>query len=69
MGGVGDDKEQGNVEGTRMADANSTSASSGNIKVTTLAGQRQESQKAKQAAEFYNGNSSAFQGRKDDEDG
>ena len=38
-------------------------------KVKTLADQRAEaSKKQDQKAEFYNGNSSAFEGRKDDQD-
>ena len=70
MGGTGDDKEQSNAEGARMADADSMSQSTGSIKVRSLADQRRESDsdKAQKPAEFYNGNSSAFQGRKDDED-
>jgi hypothetical protein len=68
MGGVGDEKEQSNVEGARMADADSMSQTGGSIRVKTLADQRKDAEKAQQGATFYNGNSSAFQGRKDDED-
>ena len=49
---------------------NSMSGSSASLKVKTLADQRAEAaRKEDQQAEFYNGNSSAFEGRKDDEDG
>lgn len=49
---------------------NSMSDSSASLKVKTLADQRAEAaRKDDQQAEFYNGNSSAFEGRKDDEDG
>lgn len=67
MGGVGDEQEQSNAEGAKMADADSMGPSSGSM-VKTLADQRKEREKAQQNTEFYNGNSSAFQGRKDDED-
>ncbi|KXS95911.1 hypothetical protein AC578_5200 [Pseudocercospora eumusae] len=39
------------------------------IKVKTLADQRAEAAKKDQSAEFYNGNSSAFEGRKDEDEG
>ncbi|EME86896.1 uncharacterized protein MYCFIDRAFT_151904 [Pseudocercospora fijiensis CIRAD86] len=39
------------------------------IKVKTLADQRAEAARKDQSAEFYNGNSSAFEGRKDDDEG
>jgi hypothetical protein len=68
MGGTGDDKEQSNVEGARMAESDSMSQSTGSIRVKTLADQRQEGDMAQQSTEFYNGNSSAFQGRKDDDE-
>lgn len=49
---------------------NSMSGSSASLKVKTLADQRAEAaRKEDQQAEFYNGNSSAFEGRRDDEDG
>ena len=67
MGGVGDEQEQSNTEGAKMAGADSMGPSSGSM-VKTLADQKKEREKAQQGAEFYNGNSSAFQGRKDDED-
>lgn len=48
---------------------NSMSGSTASLKVKTLADQRAEAaRKEDQQAEFYNGNSSAFEGRKDDED-
>lgn len=68
MGGTADEQDQSNVQGARMADSDSLSQSTGGIRVKTLADQRKEAQKAQQGAEFYNGNSSAFQGRKDDLD-
>ena len=71
MGGTGDEQEASNTEGARLAD--SDSASPGGVKprgVNTLASQREESsrkEKDERRAEFYNGNSSAFEGRKDDD--
>ncbi|KAF7196837.1 UBX domain-containing protein 6 [Pseudocercospora fuligena] len=46
-----------------------TSDRTSSIKVKTLADQRAEAAKKDQSAEFYNGNSSAFEGRKDDDEG
>lgn len=50
-------------------DLSDSAASMGSIKVKTLADQRAEAAvKQDKKAEFYNGNSSAFEGRKDDDD-
>lgn len=61
MGGTGDEQERSNVEGARMANSDSASAGSAQIRVKTLADQRAEAAK-KQGAEFYNGNSLRFEG-------
>ncbi|KAK4608827.1 hypothetical protein CLAFUW4_14802 [Fulvia fulva] len=51
-----------------IATASGESSSSGSIKVKTLADQRAEAAKKQDPQTFYNGNSSAFEGRKDDDD-
>jgi hypothetical protein len=68
MGGTADEQEASNVQGSRMANADSGTAQSGpsRIRVKTMAEQRAESEKG---AEFYNGNSLGTEGRKDDDDG
>jgi hypothetical protein len=68
MGGTADEQEPSNVQGSRMANADSGTAQSGpsRIRVKTMAEQRAESEKG---AEFYNGNSLGTEGRKDDDDG
>jgi hypothetical protein len=69
MGGTADEREPSNVQGSRMANADSGTAQSGpsRIRVKTMAEQRAETEKG---AEFYNGNSLGTEGRKDDgEDG
>jgi hypothetical protein len=65
MGGTADEQEPSNVQGSRMANADSGTAQSGpsRIRVKTMAEQRAESEKG---AEFYNGNSLGTEGRKDD---
>ncbi|KAK3711879.1 hypothetical protein LTR37_009397 [Vermiconidia calcicola] len=67
MGGTGDEHEGSNLEGARMADSDSASpggAASGNV-TGFAASQRKKDDRV---TEFYNGNSSAFEGRKDDEE-
>ena len=68
MGGTADEQEASNVQGSRIANADSGTAQSGpsRIRVKTMAEQRAESEKG---AEFYNGNSLGTEGRKDDDDG
>jgi hypothetical protein len=68
MGGTADEQEPSNVQGSRMANADSGTAQSGpsRIRVKTMAEQRAESENG---AEFYNGNSLGTEGRKDDDDG
>jgi hypothetical protein len=68
MGGTADEQEPSNVQGSRMANADSGTAQSGpsRIRVKTMAEQRAESEKG---AEFYNGNSLGTEGRKDDDEG
>jgi hypothetical protein len=68
MGGTADEQEPSNVQGSRMANADSGTAQSGpsRIRVKTMAEQRAESDKG---AEFYNGNSLGTEGRKDDDGG
>ena len=65
MGGTADEQEPSNVQGSRMANADSGTGQSGpsRIRVKTMAEQRAESEKG---AEFYNGNSLGTEGRKDD---
>jgi hypothetical protein len=65
LGGTADEQEPSNVQGSRMANADSGTAQSGSsrIRVKTMAEQRAESEKG---AEFYNGNSLGTEGRKDD---
>lgn len=65
MGGTADEQEPSNVQGSRMAGADSGAAQSG-MRVKTLADQRRDSERG---AEFYNGNSLGTEGRKDDEEG
>lgn len=67
MGGTADEQEPSNVQGSRMANADSGTGQSGpsRIRVKTMAEQRAEAEKS---AEFYNGNSLGTEGRKDDED-
>ena len=67
MGGTADEQEPSNVQGARMANADSGTGQSGpsRIRVKTMAEQRAEAEKG---AEFYNGNSLGTEGRKDDED-
>ena len=67
MGGTADEQEPSNVQGSRMANADSGTGQSGpsRIRVKTMAEQRAEAEKG---AEFYNGNSLGTEGRKDDED-
>lgn len=67
MGGIGDEQEPSNQEGARMAGSDSAAPGGGTVK--TLFDQRREQVKDwKQGTEFYNGNSSAFEGRKGDDD-
>jgi hypothetical protein len=65
MGGTADEQEPSNVQGSRMANADSGTGQSGpsRIRVKTMAEQRAEAEKG---AEFYNGNSLGTEGRKDD---
>ena len=67
MGGTADEQEPSNVQGSRMANADSGTGQSGpsRIRVKTMAEQRAETEKG---AEFYNGNSLGTEGRKDDEE-
>ena len=66
MGGTADEQEPSNVQGSRLANADSGTGQSGpsRIRVKTMAEQRAESEKG---AEFYNGNSLGTEGRKDDD--
>lgn len=66
MGGTADEQEPSNVQGTRMANADSGTKQSGpsKFRVKTMAEQRAENEKG---AEFYNGNSLGTEGRKDDD--
>jgi len=52
MGGTADEQEPSNVQGSRMAGADSQPGPSSGMKIRTLADQRREQQKS----EFYNGN-------------
>lgn len=66
LGGTGDAQEESNVEGARMAGADSDSAGGGaSVRVRSLADQRAEEAKRKRT-EFYNGNSLGFEGRKEE---
>nr|OQO27074.1 hypothetical protein B0A51_08330 [Rachicladosporium sp. CCFEE 5018] len=68
MGGTGDEQEASNVQGARMAGADSGAGAG--MRMKTLADQRAERDRdAKGKTEFYNGNSSAFEGRKDGDEG
>ena len=75
MGGTGDEREESNVEGARVAESDSaapggsTRASTANVRVKTLFDQQAEqaARDSGKGATFYNGNSSAFEGRKDDD--
>ncbi|KAK3674276.1 hypothetical protein LTR78_005745 [Recurvomyces mirabilis] len=78
LGGTGDPEERGNSEGAAQAGADSSSAGAegiglgagaigGRVRVKTLADQRAEAAKRQKRTEFYNGNSSAFEGRKGDD--
>lgn len=75
MGGTGDARKAGNVEGARMAGAGVTPAAEEGSQVEgrrthTLADQRaEEERERKKRTEFYNGNSLGFEGRKGDDDG
>ncbi|KAK3110031.1 hypothetical protein LTR53_016103, partial [Teratosphaeriaceae sp. CCFEE 6253] len=79
MGGVGDEQEASNVQGGAMAGADSlpnTNAGGAGVgggaegrRTRTLFDQRVEAERKGKRTEFYNGNSSAFEGRKDDKDG
>ncbi|GAB7345965.1 hypothetical protein MBLNU457_4188t1 [Dothideomycetes sp. NU457] len=65
MGGTADEQEPSNVQGSRMAGADSqpqTGPSSG-MKIRTLADQRRDDQ----SSELYNGNQLNFEPRKDDD--
>jgi hypothetical protein len=66
IGGTGDQQERSNAEGARMAGSDSAAPGGAtNIgKVRGLADQRKDDK----VTTFYNGNSSAFEGRKEDED-
>lgn len=56
-------------EGPTSLDGSSESLGSAKVKVKTLADQRAEAERERaKNPEFYNGNSSAFEGRKDDDD-
>ncbi|KAK4555227.1 hypothetical protein LTR86_007523 [Recurvomyces mirabilis] len=70
LGGTGDPEERGNSEGAAQAGADWSSAGAegmSKVRVKTLADQRAEAAKKQKRTEFYNGNSSAFEGRKGDE--
>lgn len=66
MGGTSDEHEASNVQGSRMANADTGTGQVGGskIRVKTMAEQRAENEKG---AEFYNGNSLGTEGRKDDD--
>lgn len=73
IGGVGDETEPSNVAGARMATGDSTGTEmraegTARMRHKTLADQRAEADDRDRGTEFYNGNSSAFEGRKDAED-
>lgn len=63
MGGTADEQEPSNVQGSRLANADSGTRQGG-FRVKTMAEQRAENEKG---AEFYNGNSLGTEGRKDDD--
>ena len=67
IGGIADETEPSNIAGASMATTDTPGTlSAGKARSKTLADQRAEENTAKdQNAEFYNGNSSAFEGRKD----
>lgn len=64
MGGTADDQEPSNVQGARMAGADSAPGGS-KVRVKTMAEQRAENEK--KGAEFYNGNSLGTEGRPRDD--
>ncbi|KAH9832379.1 Domain present in ubiquitin-regulatory proteins [Teratosphaeria destructans] len=77
MAGTSDPIDPSTAEGARRAGAEvegsvpseppvSTSSAAGGIRVKTLADQRAEAERKEKTNEFYNGNSSAFEGRKGD---
>lgn len=69
MGGTSDEQEPSNVQGARMAGADTgTGEVRGGMRVKTLADQRAEDAR-KEGTEFYNGNSLGFEPRKDDDPG
>jgi len=65
MGGTADEQEPSNVQGSRMAGADSQSQTgpSSSKKIRTLADQRRE----EQSSELYNGNQLNFEPRKDED--
>ncbi|KAK5717081.1 hypothetical protein LTR15_008970 [Elasticomyces elasticus] len=75
MGGTADAVEPGNTDGAAMAGADSESpggvtGQARGAKTRTLADQRAEARDERdKRTEFYNGNSSAFESRKDGKDG
>lgn len=64
MGGTADDQEPSNVQGARMAGAD-TAPGGSRVRVKTMAEQRAENEK--KGAEFYNGNSLGTEGRPRDD--
>lgn len=64
MGGTADEQEASNVQGAAMAEGSAPAS----MRVKTLADQRAEAARREKRAEYYNGNSSAFEGRKDEGD-
>lgn len=69
LGSRGAASEDASTSTEETAARSSTESGASSFKVKTLADQRAEAaRKQDQQAEFYNGNSSAFEGRKDDQD-
>ncbi|KAI7321527.1 hypothetical protein KC326_g2192 [Hortaea werneckii] len=72
MGGTSDPQETSNVQGASMAGAETeprdeAQGQASKVRVKTLADQRAEAARKDRQAEFYNGNSLGFEGRKDDD--
>ncbi|KAI7338242.1 hypothetical protein KC315_g1844 [Hortaea werneckii] len=72
MGGTSDPQEPSNVQGASMAGAEAeprdeAQGQASKVRVKTLADQRAEAARKDRQAEFYNGNSLGFEGRKDED--
>ncbi|KAI7230368.1 hypothetical protein KC330_g6988 [Hortaea werneckii] len=72
MGGTSDPQEPSNAQGASLAGAEAeprdeAQGQASKVRVKTLADQRAEAAKKDRQAEFYNGNSLGFEGRKDED--